>query len=292
MDSVFQLLSDSTDLILGSSPTEESLPTYKIIVNSIMIAIYAIVEVWCIYAMLLTFKSKERLQDLSLVLFYTTFHLTLTIRVINYIGDTYCTYSHALTAIVRYSIVLSKDMLAATLTARILEAVKSVKYSSANDKLIKGLYCLMLVHTIAIVVMLLVNNVKIDIQKYISSYIYAVEVIILGLYIWSFIAFLMMREIIDKEARDSPIMKWLFILVLYMMMQFIFRLVNNILYATKLLDKIDNDNHEVYFAYSTALNIISEVIACTLMAVYLYTITKEDTEQEKEHDSIVVRSSF
>jgi len=284
MENLFQIAS----LDFGNWTTEK-------IAYGILAIFYIFAEIWCIISTIRTFYNPLLRTEISLVVFYLSLHLTLILRLINLLNEIFENFPANVKNALDDGTVIAKDIFVLSLTCRILEAVYAGEPQNEYiRKLISAIYIFAGIHTVAFTALFILVVISKIQSTTLAIYTASAQGIIIAMYIFSFVKFILLwKRIADEsnldrseEDKGNEYLKRLLIIMIYVILMFMVRVLVNVGEFFGWEESLKNNNVPLLLAYTIPAWIITELIPCSLMNWYLYTISSQMSQAQEQIEQV------
>jgi len=239
------------------------------IVNLILFILLLLSEVWCLVSTIKVFSIKAALSGISLLAIYICLHMTFILRIFYCFGRFALEYERSdIESIDNFSI-LAKDSFVGILAWRLMEVVYSLdKRKEYLIKLINILLVLIILHILTYLIIYILWFTGVIGIVFLGTYCYSSEIVLALIYIYT--SAQVVRSWRDNKIELTGYLRWVFIIMIYMIFALIVRVVANI------LEEKDLNNYIMRFTiYKMIMILLIEIIPCNVMCVCLYMVAKD-----------------
>jgi hypothetical protein len=250
----------------------ESISSLQSVVGIMAILLYVGAEVWCISGTALSLKIQAWYDDVSMVAFYGSLHLTLIFRVMDYcVKNEYFEWPGYLSYFVGGIPAIAKDITMGCLICRVFDAVSMRIEESKYPTIIRWTYIGLSVHVCVLYAWIIVIGcceISTD-----SFFVYAITMqSILSLeFIYGLVLFFIMRNGMDEESRKGSLIRWLTIILSYMLFVIVCRVIYNIITTSDAIAHLDPD---MQFCVRVIVDVLTELTPCILITSFLFILSK------------------
>eukprot|EP00826_Nyctotherus_ovalis_P031728 TRINITY_DN2543_c0_g2_i2.p1 TRINITY_DN2543_c0_g2~~TRINITY_DN2543_c0_g2_i2.p1 ORF type:complete len:281 (-),score=42.12 TRINITY_DN2543_c0_g2_i2:117-959(-) len=260
---------------LGEKARETQAEMYY--VNLALFILFILAEVWCLISTIKLFSVRAALHGVSVLALYICLHMMLSLRIFYCLGIFAFSYTRPQVGYIENFSILAKDLFVAILSWRLMEIVSSLDESrKCIDRVIKFLLAIIILHTLVFLVLYVLWVVgKLSVST-LGTYCTSTEILFAIIYVYACVETMRFWRNSNIESGLTGYLKWLFGVMIYMVLVLIIRVIANVLEASKTDMRMNG-----YAYYKMMLYILVEFVPCVIMSICLYMMTK-DFEHQSE----------
>ena len=254
-----------------------TLPTSLTIVNIILFFGFFFSEVFGVISSFKYFQAASYKKQISLIVFCVSTHLLFILRIIFCINGWIIDSNKDWGLPIEKITIIPKDAFILTLGWRILEAVTAWDSLNKNaEKLIIVLKYTLYVHTGLSIIFITIWIIDDDRRYYFFEiYFGVVELFIEVIYIYACVKSITFWRKTNNDVKISGYLRWLFILMIYMIPVVVIRICLNIADSFKFQRDFETSSDKGYAAYRFFFMLLIEMIPGNLINLTLYKMINE-----------------
>lgn len=246
-------------------------PTQLRILNLVVFILFVLAEAWCVISTYKVFKVKVALLGISMLAIFICLHMMFVLRIFYCFGIFAFSYDRSQVGYIENLAVLSKDLFIAILTWRLMEVVCSLDDSKTFlVKVINVLGVIMVIHIVVFITLLSLWASSIIETKNLGTYCTVIEAVFCLIYIYACVEVIRFWRGSNIKSGLTGYLRWLFIVMLYMILVIAIRVMANILESTE-----EDIKFEFYTIYRVILHIFTELIPSGIMCICLYVMADD-----------------
>lgn len=246
-------------------------------------------ELWCIYVTVYTLRKQSIFEDPSLFVFFLSLHLTLILRIIQEISNSYNIPQHWRYYLLCFPII-TKDTVICVFALRYFEAILSFcndqdeARNGMYPQIIKWTYIGLFIHFVIYFTFFILETIGIFKEStVVQKYEIVIHIILLCEFVYAGVSFSIARQKMDEESRKSVISVWLSRLLIYMIFVNVYRIAGFLMIIIGVFSWLEFNHPAGYSINMSLFSLFTEIIPCILITFFLFRVSIEiESEEEDE----------